>query len=81
MSLTSIQVYDIDRKFILRYTRGEVQDYPSMVQVVKAMEEKSITPIFAVGSTYFGLYKVCDVFVESFSFLNFLTHVVEARNN
>nr|XP_039274738.1 uncharacterized protein LOC120348632 isoform X3 [Styela clava] len=40
-----------------KYTKAEEQDYPSISQVVRAVEKNSITPIFAVKSLYSKLYQ------------------------
>lgn len=40
-----------------KYVGAEEQDYPTINQVVRSSEANSITPIFAVGSTYKDLYK------------------------
>nr|XP_018671881.1 G-protein coupled receptor 98-like isoform X2 [Ciona intestinalis] len=46
------------------YVGAEEQDYPTVNQVVRAVEENSITPIFAIGKTYADMYKYVseDVF-------------------
>jgi syndecan 4 len=40
-----------------KYNGNPNMDYPSVSQVVKAVEDNSITPIFAVGSPYKDIYK------------------------
>lgn len=33
-------------------------DYPTITQVVDAVEESSITPVFAIGRSYENMYQV-----------------------
>ena len=36
-------------------------DYPTITQVVDAVEESSITPVFAIGRTYENMYQVIRI--------------------